>query len=483
MNRSILIVICDFLLVSLLAFSTADINNVAQGNTPPVFKTDLAMNPATNQLGARQDLGDVMRLALIEERKNRDALLADLTAARGAVSRQQEILSQRETQIQAFRQQLQSGEQQTRHLQLQQTNLQEQLAAAQTNVQSLNQRLQASSVETLLSKEERAIMEAETRKQLEKVAALQAQLAELQQSRQTGLIEKERLAAQLQLAETEKRAATANLAKAEEEVAAQRRENANLAEGVKKLAANSSALTEEIRQDHLLAANAIFDDVVSNRATAAFVADRSGFFGQDVSKARQTRSVLVTDGYSIFALCHVHDTPLSLWNPGTDWHELSATLTHASTSVPLASLVFSLMDPRIVLMPVTQADAQRLGCKIYKIASDPFKFQDGVVVGTAEDYYGECKFQIDLTTPMYLKMDRHTLNGLFGRFNPSSGNLVFSKNGQLLGIMANSVYCVRLRDAAAAAKFNLGPGAHDQGTAETLASLYTVTTGLPPKLQ
>jgi hypothetical protein len=361
--------------------------------------------------------------------------------------------------------------------------LEAQLTAAQTNAQALNQRLQASTEETLYTQEQRAVLEAETRKQMEKISALQAQLADLQRNHQAGLLDKERLLVQLETAESEKRAASVQLARAEEEVAAQRKANANLAEGVKTLAANSSALTEEIRQDRLFSANAIFDDVVSNRDTAVFVADRPGFFGQEVSKVKQTRTVLVTDGTNVFALCHVHDTPFNLWNPGTDWHELSATLSHGSLSAPLSSLIFSLTDPRIVVMPVASADAHRLASKVYNIAADPGKFQDAVVIGTSEDYYGECKFQIDLTTPMYLRMDRHTLNGLFGRFNPSSGDLVFSKSGQFLGIMANSTYCARIHGKAAAAAFNLGPGARDQGTADTLASLYTVTAELPLKLQ
>ena len=54
MNRSILIVICDFLLVSLLAFSTVDINKVADQAPPPQLKMDLAM--ATNQVESGKDL-------------------------------------------------------------------------------------------------------------------------------------------------------------------------------------------------------------------------------------------------------------------------------------------------------------------------------------------------------------------------------------------------------------------------------------------
>ena len=71
MNRSILIVICDFLLVSLLAFSTVDINKVAEEGVPRNVKVDIM----TNQLDSGRDLAAVMRLALNEERRSRDLLL------------------------------------------------------------------------------------------------------------------------------------------------------------------------------------------------------------------------------------------------------------------------------------------------------------------------------------------------------------------------------------------------------------------------
>jgi hypothetical protein len=35
-------------------------------------------------------------------------------------------------------------------------------------------------------------------------------------------------------------------------------------------------------------------------------------------------------------------------------------------------------------------------------------------------------------------MDRNSLKLLFGKFNPSTGDLVFSESGDLLGVMANS---------------------------------------------
>jgi hypothetical protein len=44
MNRTILIVICDFLLVSLLAFSTVDINKIAEGGAAQQVRLEIATN-------------------------------------------------------------------------------------------------------------------------------------------------------------------------------------------------------------------------------------------------------------------------------------------------------------------------------------------------------------------------------------------------------------------------------------------------------
>src|SRR5205085_7371909 len=110
MNRSILIVICDFLLVSLLAFSTVDINKV----TDEGVQRNVKLEMVTNQVDtAGRDLAAVMRQALNEERKSRDLLLGELTRTR-------EQASQREKQAQTVQEALQAKEQESQRLQQQQ---------------------------------------------------------------------------------------------------------------------------------------------------------------------------------------------------------------------------------------------------------------------------------------------------------------------------------------------------------------------------
>jgi hypothetical protein len=443
MNRSILIVICDFLLLSLLTFST-DLSKMAGENEGSAATVKVDVLPKTANAGGN-DLAEVMKQALGEEQKNREQLQAELARVREAARQQQEQLQQK------------------------QSNLEQQYATAQANIQVLNQKLQSSSAETSMTREQLAAKEAEIQKQADLAAALQKQLTQLN--------------SQLHAVDVEKRIATGQVALMQQQVQAERTENARLAEGFKALATNSSALTREIRENRALAPNTIFSEFVSNRIQTSFVASRTGLFGIDLGRNKTTETVLVTDGTHTFALCHLQDTPLTLGDPGTDWEGLTGTLAHNQAQVPIHSLSFHIQDPRVVFMLVTQAEARQLGCKVYPVASDPYKFQDAVVIGAQGDYYGQSSFQIDLNTPAYVKLDRNLLKGLFGKFNPSRGDLVFSRTGELLGIMANGTYCLVLHDFASEVTLPFGRDIRARHTGDDLSRLYSYVFNLPARLR
>jgi hypothetical protein len=450
MNRSILIVICDFLLLSLLTFST-DLSKMTgqDESTQPTVKADITPRAGDSN---SKDLAAAMKQALAEEQKERDQLQAELAQGREGARQQQEQL-----------------EQQAKQLQQKQLNLEQQYAAAQANIQALDQKLQNSSAEASKNREKLAAKEAEVEKQTELAAALQQQLAQLND--------------QLHAMDVEKRIATGQVTLMQQQVQAEQAQNVRLAEGVKALATNSGALSQEIRGSRALAPNTIFDDFVKNRVQTSFKASRTGLFGVDASKSKTAETVLVTDGARTYALCHVQDTALTLQDPGTEWSGLDGTLSHNQAQVPIHSLSFHLQDPRVVFMPVTKAEADQLGCKVYSISSDPYKFQDAVLVGAQEGYYGQCSFQIDLNTPAYVKLDRSLLKGLFGQFNPSRGDLVFSRNGELLGVMANGTYCLMLHEFAASGILQFGKESHGQHTGSLLAEMFSYVLNLPPKLQ
>jgi hypothetical protein len=429
--------------LSLLTFST-DLSKMAGENEGSAATVKVDVLPKTANAGGN-DLAEVMKQALGEEQKNREQLQAELARVREAARQQQEQLQQK------------------------QSNLEQQYATAQANIQVLNQKLQSSSAETSMTREQLAAKEAEIQKQTDLAAALQKQLTQLN--------------SQLHAVDVEKRIATGQVALMQQQVQAERTENARLAEGFKALATNSSALTREIRENRALAPNTIFSEFVSNRIQTSFVASRTGLFGIDLGRNKTTETVLVTDGTHTFALCHLQDTPLTLGDPGTDWEGLTGTLAHNQAQVPIHSLSFHIQDPRVVFMLVTQAEARQLGCKVYPVASDPYKFQDAVVIGAQGDYYGQSSFQIDLNTPAYVKLDRNLLKGLFGKFNPSRGDLVFSRTGELLGIMANGTYCLVLHDFASEVTLPFGRDIRARHTGDDLSRLYSYVFNLPARLR
>jgi hypothetical protein len=470
MNRSILIVICDFLLVSLLVFSTPDLNKVTGENS------QAPATPATNAASSGKDLAAVMRSALTEEQQKREQLMSELEKSRQNAAQQQTLLSESQKRAETYQQQ--------------QSALQSQYAAAQTNISSLSQQLNARSTEATLTKEQLAALQADMQKQEDQSAALKKQLDDLQKANQAALTANEKLTNQLQMADLERRHASEMAAQAQQQAQMEREDKARieqqamkLAEGVKTLATNSGQLAQEIRENRPLTSNTIFNDFVTNAVDLRFTATKPGFFGGESTRERAAKTVLLTDGTNTFALCHVQDTPLTFWVPATDWDALKGTLQHGAGQVPLQSLTFSRPDPRVVLMPISAADASKLGAKVYHISPDPYKFQDAVLVGAEEGYYGECKFQIDLKTPDYVKLDRSLIKGLFGKFNPSRGDLVFSRTGELLGIMANDTFCMVIRKFDAAATFDLSKNMHSQYLADTLSHFYVSIGNLPMELQ
>jgi hypothetical protein len=478
MNRSILIVICDFFLVSLLAFSSPDISKLSHPGGPPAMNLSMA----TNQVSASQDMTDAMRLALYEEQRDRTNILAEL-------ARTQATVYDRGQQITNVQSQLRTAEQLQASLREQEANLMAQVANAQSNIAVLTSQLIETKQQSARTDEQRAAIEAEARKQMERAATLEGQLAGLQQSNQIILADRAALNTRLQVTEVQRQSAVEKATQLQSEVEAQREVNVKLAETVKTLAvqsnnvaSNIAQVVQEIRENRELTPNEIFEQLTTNRAMASFYGLKKGFLGIDSSKYKQTEIPLATDGTNTFAICHVQDTLLTLWM-ATQWEDLSGTLVHDGAVLAIDSLSFSPQDPRVVMIPVPAAEAAVLNCKPYHLSQDPFKFQDAVVAGTQDNYYGECKFQLDLETPGYLKMDRNSLKGLFGKFNPSKGDLVLSKTGDLLGIMANDNYCLVLRSLTPGVQVKFGWAGDNPKTTQTLTDLYTLVTQMPLKLQ
>jgi hypothetical protein len=82
-----------------------------------------------------------------------------------------------------------------------------------------------------------------------------------------------------------------------------------------------------------------------------------------------------------------------------------------------------------------------------------------------------------------VRVDNRLFKRLFGDFAPSRGDLVFSKTGELLGIMVNSDYCALLKDFTPLRTIRTGDDILAQQTGPLLDSLSARILALPAKLQ
>jgi hypothetical protein len=525
MNRTLLIVICDFLLLTLI--STARLDQVPTVNTTPTnlkiesYTAPNAPAPTTPAPAIDPRTADVleaMKSTLEEERSSREQLVSSLSETEAALRAQQELAAQRAKQLESATQTIQAKEQEARIIEQSRNKMAAQYAEAQTNLATFQKQLAATSTEARLSQQRLNTVEQEFAKARDNLVSLEKELSststeakmarerlaqiendlksrqseaeqarsridQVERLRQAAEIERERIAGQLKVAETEQRMTQQQLASAQQEKEKIQKVASELAEGVVQFAEKQGELTKEIRENRPLSANSIFAEFITNRVNTDFRADRSGILGRSVSKDSQARTILVSDGAQTYALYHVADTPFRLEEFGKDWERFIVHLYRGNTILPMDKIHFLSMDPRVVVIPVTESQAQQLGARVYKTVKDPYKFQDALIIGADEGYYGECRFALDPSNRGYLKMDRSVLGKFVGKFNPSRGDLVMSKSGDLIGIMVNKQYCALLSSFTPTATIPAGSNLSAQAIGARLSAMERDLRTLPLDLQ
>jgi len=463
MNKTLLLILCDFLLLNLLALTRWEKAEPPRAKQPPVPEM------AANAVSKDQDLVATMRESLADEQSARVQLEQKLSSAESAVSAREQNLAQ----IQQERERLAASLTQTRQ------------SAAE-----LGRQVTAATQEATMTKAELARLQLELERRRDEAERQQQALAQLQQQQSAAKQQIESLNVAVQVAQQEKQLLNRNLTEAKQQIEVERTERAKvqetttrLASGVGQLAEQSGALTREIRDNRPINANVLFNDFLANRVTAKFTAVRPGLFNP-ATREKAAATVLVTDGSRIYALVHSGDTPFALYPNSYDWKKIAVEfLRDPGYRSAAPEFSFLAADPRIVVVPVDAGQAAALGVKVYATAADPFKFPEAVLVSGGGQGYGEVGFKLDASQPGYVRVDNRLFKRLFGDFAPSRGDLVFSKTGEILGIMVNSDYCVVLRDFLPARTLQTGEDVSAQAPAALLDGLAARVQALPLKLQ
>lgn len=427
MNRTLLLILCDFLLLTLLALTRWE---TAEPERPPEAAS-AERESADAAATAADDIVDLMKLSFEDQQSEQAAMEAELSAE----------LARREAALQA----LATSQQQ---LETEREALAANLAQTEQTAAQLRQRADAAAGEAAASKARVEQLQRDL-EQREAEAAKQAQdLARLTEEKAVAQEQIQNLNVAVKVAEQEKSLLreTADTYRQQAEVERQERikvqeTTVQLAEGVGALAEKSAQITQEMRENRPINANTLFSDFLLNRVPTIFNAARINLIGNELTRNAEARTVLVSDGTATYAIMHVEATPFNFVEPASQWARVFVTLAKDGVRAAAPELRFLARDPRIVAIPIEESQAQALGVKVYRTTTDPFRFSEAVLISNGGQGYGEVPFKLEADLPGYVRMDNRLLRRLFGDFSPSRGDLVLSKTGELLGVMVTSDLC------------------------------------------
>lgn len=466
MNRTLLLVLCDFLLLTLLALTRLD---QPQSIKPrAAIDTKAAADAATPQ---ERDVRLALENALADERKQREASQSQLHFAGKDAKNQAAILGQLQSDKISAQSQLDQTQKSRQDLQGRFDVVVQESATTRKESEALRQDLQSRDKEI---KDREAALKAKEKdlaaERLQNQQLLAANnnldrarvIAEVERNRLTDRVkdlnnevsvvrrEKDQVQAHANTLANNLKANTESVGKIGTDVRALTDASTTVTKGIQQIATGTTQIANDIKANQTMSGNTLFNHFTANTIHVRVSAKRNGLFAPD--KEEDIPTIIIerdagAAGKRYQALFHVNQTPFRLSTPGFGWNQTGAKITKDKLSTTITNLFFTQADPRIATIPLGASQVAAMGVRPYTIAPDPTKFSSAILVSARNQDYSEIEFKIDPKVPTrYVRMTTKVLGSLRGYFNPSTGDLVFSRQGQLLGIMANSEYCMLLRD-------------------------------------
>lgn len=498
MNRSVLLVICDFFILTLLSFVRFE--EGGQETAPPQGETvrQVAAPAISNMVAS-------LETALELERQQRDSLTNALAATSAELEERRRQLEEREQALTAAQRRVAESEAESRRLAEERARLEQARNEASASVRELQRAFETAketsgSLQTALTDSVReaaeakarlTVMEEELNRRREETRSMQEQITRLDEARERLREEKQQLAIELTETAVEARVvrqSVTNLTVQLAQVAAEKTQliqtTANLVTNVSAIAEQSSAIKEQIERQTRLPANTIYAAYLTNRVRVETSGTTRGGLGQEVHRRKDSASVLVRAAGRLYAVLHLEGTALRIWPPDSPWTALGMGVVHGERRWDAPEFALARRDPRVVAVSVDPAAIpDTLTNRIYEVASDPAQFAEAVVIGAEEAYYGECAFRLSGENPGYLQMERSTIRRLLGEFAPRRGDLALSKTGAFLGVMVNGDHCLPFDRLEFLPPFRTGSNLDVAGNAALLRSAQATLERLPLSLR
>jgi len=483
MNRSLLLVVCDFLLLSILALARFDVPKdavIAQDGQKVVSKEVVErISDGENYDDVVAELEATNETLLENLSSDKDDLFEQKLKLEAEIAERQKILEQKEQEIESKDAVIQGNK---KALDLAKSEA-EKLEAQRQEIESKREELLQSNA---ASKKELELLA----KNLEQAKKKSEELAELKSEK-----EKEAQAARLELAASVERAKAqefaaseakamlleekkrsdellASTAKIDEKIDTLNvgldgvgQDLKNVGEGlvgvgekistvsqdVQKSAASQNENFRKLNERQTRSVNEIFTRYEQNKVTLELTyTHKFGIFQSNREDKFSMDTILMVDGNFVYALVHAKDSPFRVEINPRRLVSVTGQITGSKLKKPLEVKEIAFMDdPRMIIVPL-YANPQDLvkssGIELFQAPQNPFLFDDAVVVDVKDSRFGQTKCLRDEKDGRYIEVDERNFAFLTGAFNPGKGDLVFSQKAELLGIMVNGDYAFHVKN-------------------------------------
>ena len=425
MNKTLLIIICDFLLISILALVE--------------FKPEVEQALADEQElrdQAAEEMLELLQLSLEHESAQREEVEEKLTETSSELDNTVSQLNQTREALEDTSETLEEVSTTLQMTEEEKAALANSLEQTRSSLNLTLEEKQALQTSLQQNEERSRQLQEELRQQQELAEDKAAALAAAQENLSQLEREQQQMATQLQIRETEKQMLEQNLVTAQAEMErarleAQRAEarSETLAAEVGQLAASSTELKEEIRSSQALSMNAIYQRFEENRVFLAFSWEERTLFSS-VTRQAAIQSLLLDTGQGVFAVFATANTPL-----GEGARAVSVRMKIGERVFNVKEVGFLEGESGIAAIQVPQAIVEESGLETFVLSEDPLRFSEAVLVSDDQELYGEIPIRVPPGEKGYLEIQNRLFNRLFGEFNPSPGDYVFSMTGELVGII------------------------------------------------
>lgn len=552
MNRSLLLVVCDFLLLSILALARFDVPNdavIAQDGQKVVSKEVIErISDGENYDDVVAELEATNETLLENLSSDKDDLLEEKLKLEEQIAQRQMELEQKEREIASRDVVIAGNEQAIEQAKMEAEELEAQREEIEKKREQLLQSNAASQKELeLLAKnladakkksEELAALKEKTQREAEsaklKLAATQekAKAEEKAATEAKALLAAEQKRSEALVATTQKldkkidslnqglegvgkdlkvvgqglagvgdsiSSVTKEMKDVKQTVGVVSAEMAGVGskvETIKQEVAETAAVQKEnfkkLNERQSQSLNEIFTRYQENKIKLELkFLHKGGFLGGDREDSFSMDTIIMVDGSFAYSLVHARDSPFRLKPKPRSLSEVTGLITSPKLKTPIVVREIAFMDdPRILIIPL-YLNPKELSANstigFFNAPSNPYLFSEAVVVDAKEGRFGQTDFVRDEKDSRYIKVTHSSFAFVTGAFNPGRGDLVFSKKGELLGIMVNNDYAFHVKNLGArihsGSRTVLGKSFLPDKTNFLLSSLGKKLFGLNKKFQ